>query len=481
MTMATLGLPGDPDIRGLSADSRTVSPGFLFAALAGSHSDGARFVDEAIRRGAAAVLASDQAAAALRPLGVPIVADANPRRRLAEIAARFHGPQPDHLIAVTGTSGKTSVAWFVREIWRVLGIAAGSLGTLGVIAPGLHRPLAHTTPDPITLHARLAELKQRRVEHVVVEASSHGLDQYRLDGLRLEAAAFTNLTQDHYDYHPTPAHYRRAKFRLFDALLPAGATAVLNADSPEYPALAAIAAARGLRVLGYGRTGRDLGLVSVRAAPAGQDLTVATAGGERNVRLPLAGAFQAHNALAAVGLVAATGTPIADALDALPGLEGVPGRLQQAAVLASGARVYVDYAHKPDALETVLIAARALTRGRLVVVFGCGGDRDRAKRPLMGRIAARLADRVYVTDDNPRSEDPAAIRRAILAKCPDAVEVGDRAQAIARAIAELRTDDLLIVAGKGHEQGQIVGPITVPFDDVAVVRDIVTNLKGGIP
>ncbi|MGH6718040.1 MAG: UDP-N-acetylmuramoyl-L-alanyl-D-glutamate--2,6-diaminopimelate ligase [Alphaproteobacteria bacterium] len=481
MAMATLGHPGDPDIRGLSADSRTVGPGFLFAALAGSRADGVRFVDEAIRRGAAAVLASDRAAAALRPLGVPIIADPNPRRRLAAIAARFHGPQPDHLVAVTGTSGKTSVAWFVREIWRLLGIDAGSLGTLGVIAPGLHRLLAHTTPEPITLHARLAELKQRRVEHVVLEASSHGLDQFRLDGLRLAAAAFTNLTQDHYDYHPTPAHYRRAKFRLFDALLPAGATAVLNADSPEYPALAAIAAARGLRVLGYGRAGRDLGLVQARAVAAGQTLVVAAGGREWNVRLPLAGTFQAHNALAAVGLVTATGTPVPAALDALPRLEGVPGRLQQAAVLANGARVYVDYAHKPDALETVLVAARALARGRLVLVFGCGGDRDRAKRPLMGRIAARLADRVYVTDDNPRSEDPGAIRRAILAACPDAVEVGDRAQAIEHAIAQLRDDDVLVVAGKGHEQGQIVGPITVPFDDVAVVRDIVANLKGGTP
>lgn len=470
-------LNGDPDVRGVTANSRAVGPGFLFAALTGRRTDGRRFVDEAVRRGAAAVLASQDAAVELRGLGVPVLADDNPRRRLARVAAKFYGPQPAHVVAVTGTSGKTSVAWFTRQIWQVLGKDAGSIGTLGVIAPAFRDTLAHTTPDPVTLHKALAGLRARGVDHVAIEASSHGLDQFRLDGLTLEAAAFTNLTQDHYDYHPTPEDYRRAKFRLFEALLPAGATAVLNADAPEFEALAAIARRRRHRVIAFGRAGWDLTLVETRPTPGGQTIVVRVKGRTRELRLRLAGVFQASNLLAALGLAVGGGAPLGAALETLLSLDGVPGRLQEAAVLANGARVYVDYAHKPDALETVLTTARAMTRGRLVVAFGCGGDRDTAKRPLMGAIAARLADRVFVTDDNPRSEDPAAIRRAILAAAPGAVEVGDRAEVIAQAIAELRDGDCLVVAGKGHEQGQIVGPITVPFDDVAVVRAAVANLK----
>jgi len=469
---------GEIDITGITPDSRQVKPGFLFAALAGSRTDGARFAADAVARGAAAVLASPEAAAGLGGLAVPVVVDANPRRRLAELAARFYGPQPKHVAAVTGTNGKTSVAWFTRQIWRGRGLPAAALGTLGVVTDLGIRPLGNTTPDPVELHATLAELKGVGVDHVAMEASSHGLDQHRLDGVVLEAAAFTNLTQDHYDYHATPEAYRDAKFRLFAALLPPGGTAVLNADVPEYEALFAIARGRGHRVLAYGRAGADLALDGLAPDGGGQVLDIRAGRLRRTVRLPVAGAFQAMNALAAVGLAVGSGIALVDALDALPGLVGVPGRLQEAAVLGNGARCFVDYAHTPDALANVLGALRPMTKGRLVVVFGCGGDRDPLKRPLMGGVAAALADRAIVTDDNPRSEDPASIRRQVLAGCPGAVEVGDRAQAIATAIADLRADDVLVVAGKGHEQGQIVGQTIVPFDDVAAVRRAVATLKG---
>lgn len=473
------GLPGDLEISGLTPDSRAVKPGFLFAALKGGKVDGARFVADAIARGAAAVLASPDVAAGLGEAGVPVLSDANPRRRLALIAARFHAPQPRTIVAVTGTNGKTSVAGFTRQLWRLVGHAAASLGTLGVVGDGPDRPLGHTTPEPVRLHAALAELREHGVDHVALEASSHGLDQFRLDGVGLAAAAFTNLTQDHYDYHPTPEAYRAAKFRLFEELLPRGAAAVLNADVPECADLVAIARKRGLRAITFGASGADLRLVDVRSEPGGQVLDIAAGGMTRTVRLPLAGGFQAANALASAGLVVATGTASGDAIEALAGLVGVPGRLQEAAVLGNGARVYVDYAHTPDALANVLAVARAMTRSRLHVVFGCGGDRDRAKRPLMGAIAARLADRSVITDDNPRTEDAAEIRRAILAAAPGAIEIGDRAEAIRQAMHELRANDVLVVAGKGHEQGQIVGQRTLPFDDVAMVKGVAVQLKGG--
>jgi len=465
-------------IRGLTADSRAVRPGYLFAALAGSRADGIAFVGEAVDRGAACILvAAERAAEVAAP--VPVIADPNPRRRLALMAARFYGAQPATVAAVTGTSGKTSVAAFTRQIWQRLGHRAAALGTLGITGEGLGESLAHTTPDPVALHRALAEIAAAGVDHLAIEASSHGLDQCRLDGVAIAAAAFTNLSQDHLDYHPDAQAYLAAKRRLFEVLLAPGGTAVVNRQAPALAAIAAICRKRDLGLLTYGRGEADIALEAIAAAPAGQRLTVATAAGRREIDFPLPGAFQAENALCAAALVHATGTPLGEALAALPHLAGVPGRLQRVATSAAGAPVFVDYAHKPDALRVVLETLRAHTPGRLFVVFGCGGDRDRAKRPMMGAIAARLADVVIVTDDNPRSENAAAIRRAILAGCPGASEIGDRAEAIAAAIAEAGPDDLVLIAGKGHERGQIVGDRVLSFDDAEVVRAIVHAEEGG--
>jgi UDP-N-acetylmuramoyl-L-alanyl-D-glutamate--2,6-diaminopimelate ligase len=474
--------PGDPDIRGLTADSRTVKPGFLFAALAGSKLDGRRFVDDAVARGAVAVLTDDPAplsTLALHRPPVHVIFDPNPRRRLARIAARFYAPQPETMVAVTGTNGKTSVTVFTRQIWRHLGLRAASLGTIGIIGPDFAQPGALTTPDPVTLHRELNVLARSGIDHVAIEASSHGLDQCRLDGLELGAAAFTNLTRDHLDYHRDMEAYFAAKARLFTELLPPDGTAVLNADSAEAARLGQLCRQRGQTVLTFGNAvGADLRLVAARPLDTGQELRLEVFGERRDLVLPLVGAFQASNALAALGLAIATGAPAEHALDALPRLSGAPGRLQHVATHGNGAPVIVDYAHTPDALATVLGTLRAHCRGRLVVVFGCGGDRDSGKRPEMGAIAQRLADRVIVTDDNPRSEDPAAIRRAILARCPEAEEIGDRARAIRRGLALLEAGDLLLIAGKGHESGQIVAGITHPFDDAVIAREAAIELGG---
>ena len=480
----TLTPAGNPDIRGLTADSRAVRPGFLFAALPGSKLDGRSFVDDAVARGAVAVLTDDPAP--LLRLGrqhppVHVIFDANPRRRLARMAARFYAPQPETLVAVTGTNGKTSVTAFARQIWRQLGHRAASLGTIGIVGPDFEQPGALTTPDPVTLHRELNILARSGIDHVALEASSHGLDQYRLDGLELSAAAFTNLTRDHLDYHRDMEAYFRAKARLFTELLPPDATAVLNADSAEAARLGQLCRQRGQTVLTFGTApGADLRLVAARPLDARQELRLQVFGEHRELVLPLVGGFQASNALAALGLAIATGAPVERALDALAALEGVPGRLQHVATHPNGAPVIVDYAHTPDALETVLDALRAHCRGRLVVVFGCGGERDAGKRPQMGEIAQRLADRVIVTDDNPRGEDAAAIRRAILARCPGAEEVGDRAQAIRRGLALLEPGDMLLLAGKGHERGQIVAGVTHPFEDAAAAREAVAALGGAV-
>ncbi len=480
---------GPVEISGLTADSRAVRPGYLFAALKGSRTDGARFVEDALARGAAAVLADRSARLALPDPAVPLVKTDNARRSLARIAARFYGAQPRVVAAVTGTSGKTSVADFTRQIWSRLGMRAASFGTLGVAAPeiGASRPLAHTTPDPVTLHRELAALARAGVDHLALEASSHGLDQCRLDGVRIAAAAFTNLGRDHLDYHPDRDAYLAAKLRLFERLLPPGAAAVVNVDDPASETVAAACRARGIAVVGYGRAAsaayRIAGLAPVAG---GQRLDLEIEGRRHAVVLPLAGAFQAENAVCALALTVACGAGLDAALAALGGLEGVPGRLQRVAVHPSGAPVYVDYAHKPEALAAVLETLRPITSGRLIVVFGCGGDRDRGKRPAMGEIAARLADCAIVTDDNPRGEDPAAIRRAVLAGCPQAREIGDRREAIAAAVAMLEAGDALVIAGKGHERGQIVGDRVIPFDDAEAARAAVAALAarqddGGAP
>ena len=464
----------NPIILGITADSREVQPGYLFAALRGTRRDGRAFAREAIERGAAALLTDDIAALALKPDGraVPIVTDSNPQRRLALFAARFFGRQPTTITAVTGTNGKTSVAHFTREIWTALGRPAASLGTLGLIGPAGRRAGALTTPDPVALHRDLSELARSGVEHAVIEASSHGLDQYRLDGVTVVAAAFTNLTRDHLDYHGDMDSYRAAKDRLFiDLLVPRG-RAVLNADSPEFARLARLCRGHGHEVVSYGAAASaDLRLRERIPLPTGQKVLLDLFGERREAVLPLVGDFQALNVLAALGLVIASGGELGPAAAALERLTAVPGRMQVAGETEEGAPVFVDYAHTPDALATVLNGLRPHTRHRLVVVFGAGGDRDRGKRPLMGEVAARLADRVYVTDDNPRSEDPAAIRRAILAATPSAIEIGDRRAAIETAIAELAAGDVLVVAGKGHETGQIVGGTVHPFDDAVVARE----------
>jgi UDP-N-acetylmuramoyl-L-alanyl-D-glutamate--2,6-diaminopimelate ligase len=468
----------DSVISGLTLDSRKAAPGFLFAALAGHRQDGAAFIGDAVKRGAAAILAAPDTV--LPPLdpSIVVIRDTNPRRRLALMAAAFAGVQPACIAAVTGTNGKSSTVHFVRHIWTELGFKAASVGTLGILSPGLTRDGGLTTPDPVQLHEDLATLARQGVTHLAIEASSHGLDQHRLDGLRLSAACFTNLTHEHLDYHVSMESYFAAKARLFEELLPERGTAVINADSERAEALTAICARRGVTCWTYGRKGRELRLLETRPTSTGQHLAIEVLGAAHGVELPLVGGFQASNALGALGLAVATGGEAARAVDALASVTGAPGRLQLVARHRSGAAVYVDYAHKPEALETVLTTLRPFARGRLVVVFGCGGDRDRGKRPVMGEIATRLADVALVTDDNPRSEEPAAIRAEIVRGIPadrsNWVEVADgRHDAIARGMAALRgPDDLLLIAGKGHEAGQTIKGVTHPFDDAQVAREL---------
>jgi UDP-N-acetylmuramoyl-L-alanyl-D-glutamate--2,6-diaminopimelate ligase len=464
---------GGLDIAGVTADSRQVAPGYLFAALPGSRDDGRAHIADAVARGAIAVLAPE---GTIWPPGVPprpLLQDPEPRRRLAQLAAALAGAQPRVIVAVTGTNGKTSTVEFLRQLWAANGRRAASLGTLGLIAPNFDPGSGLTTPDPVNLAECLAKLARAEVHHAAMEASSHGLDQFRLDGVRLAAGAFTNLTRDHLDYHGSLDAYRRAKLRLFAELLPAGAPAVASSDMDPttLSTLADIAAGRRLDLRTVGEAGRAIRIVAVQPRPADQLLRLDVGGVRREVPLPLPGRFQVDNALIAAALASALGER--DMLDQLTALRGVRGRLELAATLPNGAAVYVDYAHTPDALERLLMALRPHTAGRLHVVFGAGGDRDRGKRPLMGAAAARLADVAIVTDDNPRSEDPAAIRAAILAACPGARDIGDRAHAIAEALNALAPGDVLAVAGKGHEQGQTIGHSVIPFDDVDVVRRLV--------
>ncbi|MBO9709732.1 MAG: UDP-N-acetylmuramoyl-L-alanyl-D-glutamate--2,6-diaminopimelate ligase [Caulobacter sp.] len=459
----------DPVITGVTADSRKVREGFLFAALPGSKVDGRSFIPGAIASGAAAILAPDD----VQDLPVPAAHAADLRRAYALAAANFWALQPAVCVAVTGTNGKTSVAGFCRQIFARLGHKAASMGTLGVVVSQAGQPDIQltppglTTPDAADVAEMMAKLAGMGVTHLAVEASSHGIDQRRLDGVRLAAAGFTNFTQDHLDYHGTMGAYRAAKLRLFETLLPRTRTAVLNADSDAFPAFASAAVTSGQTLLTVGHEGQGLKLVSRTPVPEGQRLTIAAQDREFNVLLPLAGDFQASNVLVAAGLVLAAGEDLDATIEALGHLEGAAGRLQRVGTGANGGEAYVDYAHTPDGLETVLKALRPHTRGKLIVVFGAGGDRDRGKRPLMGEIAARLADVAIVTDDNPRSEEPALIRAAIMDAAPGAREIGDRREAIRAGAALLSDGDVLVVAGKGHEQGQLVAGVNHPFDDVA--------------
>ena len=458
---------GDPMITSVTSDSRKVSPGALFAALPGSSADGRAFIPQALAAGAAAILCEDDTP----QLSVPVLRVHDVRRAYALAARAFWGAEPPVVVAVTGTNGKTSVATFCRQIFAAVGRRSASLGTLGLqLQDADLTPPGLTTPDAADLARMTSELAERGVTHLAVEASSHGLDQRRLDGLSLTAGAFINLTQDHLDYHQSMAAYRDAKLRLFRSLLRSGSTAVLNADSPAFSAFAAAAVMYGQTVLSVGESGVGLRLQSRTPEPFGQRLSVTREGRAYDIRLPLAGGFQASNSLIAAGLCIAAGEETLAVLAALETLKGAPGRLQHIGRGANGGDAYVDYAHTPDGLETVLAALRPHVTGRLIVVFGAGGDRDRAKRPLMGAAVARMADLAIVTDDNPRSEDPADIRRAILAAAPGALEVGDRRAAIRAGAEQLREGDVLVVAGKGHEQGQIAGGVVHPFDDVLETR-----------
>ncbi len=471
----------DLEIEGLTADSRAVRPGFLFAALPGTKVDGRDFIDQAVTQGAVAVLAPAGTKLKRQHRAVRLIADENPRRRLALLAAAFFGRQPRHVAAVTGTSGKTSVAHFTRLLWELTGQQAASLGTLGLVPPDalVFQPPSLTTPDPVALMRSLGGLAAAGYEHLVIEASSHGLDQFRLDGIRPQAAAFTNLSHEHLDYHADMAAYFAAKRRLFAELLVEGGTAVLNLDAPESAELLTLAKTRRLKLITYGTAeGADLRLLERRPTASGQDLHLSVLGARQGVALPLIGDFQAMNVLAALGLALATGGGLPQLMLALPRLAVVPGRLEAVGATPGGGQVYVDYAHKPAALEAVLRTIRPHVTGKLWVVFGCGGDRDRAKRPLMGAIAARLADQSIVTDDNPRGEDPAAIRQAILAAAPQALEIGDRRAAIAAALLGLGPGDSLVIAGKGHESGQIVGAVTHPFDDRVVASELLAQMGG---
>ena len=450
---------------GLASDSRDVKPGYLFAALPGTKADGAAFVKDAVAHGAIAVLGRPALKAEVEALGVRFIADENPRRALSREAAAFFKLQPQVVAAVTGTKGKSSVVAFVREIWTALGKPAASLGTVGLVTPTGEIPLKHTTPDPIEVHRLLAALKKDGIDHLALEASSHGLDQFRLDGVDIAAAGFTNITRDHMDYHPDFEHYLRAKLRLFGEVVRADGFVVINMDAAHAERFVAAAKARDLKIVTVGERGETIRLLARTGHGNGQTLKLSHGGRNYAVKLPLVGDFQASNALVAAGLVIGFGEAPSQVFAALEHLKGAPGRVEKVAIAASGAAIYIDYAHTPDSLEKVLVAIRPHVAGKLHVVFGCGGDRDKGKRPLMGEAAAKNADIVIVTDDNPRSEDAAAIRRQALNGAPGAREIADRGEAIRTAIAALDNGDILVIAGKGHETGQIVGDEVRPFSD----------------
>ena len=464
----------DVDVGGVTADSRAVRRGDAFVAIAGGKADGLRFIAPALAAGAAAIVAERRPDVPPAE-GTPFARVANARRALAVMAARLFPRQPRIIAAVTGTSGKTSVAAFTRQIWTALGHRAASIGTIGVVSPRGATYGSLTTPDPVALHRTLDALAGDEVTHLAIEASSHGLDQHRLDGLKIAAGAFTNITRDHLDYHPSLEAYLAAKLRLFESLIEPGGAAVIDVDHEHAQAFVAAAKARGLSIITVGRHGTGIRLVESARDGFAQALMLEHGGRSFRVRLPLVGEFQVENALVAAGLAVATGGDPATVFPALEHLVGAPGRLELVGT-SRGAPIFVDYAHKPDALAKALEALRPYTAARLIVVFGAGGDRDRGKRPLMGVVAAAKADRVIVTDDNPRSEDAAAIRAAIIAAAPGATEIDDRHDAIRSAIAGLGTGDVLLIAGKGHETGQIIGDRVVPFSDHEAVAAALKEL-----
>jgi UDP-N-acetylmuramoyl-L-alanyl-D-glutamate--2,6-diaminopimelate ligase len=461
-------------ITGLATDSRNVKPGYMFIALKGEHVDGAAFIEKAKAAGAVAVLCDTNTAPDVA--GIVLIKAENPMVVMAHMAAKLYAGQPTHMVAVTGTDGKTSTADFYRQFWYHMGKSSASIGTLGVLSGAGKNlyPGSHTTPYPVPLHSMLSALN---VDYACMEASSHGLHQYRLDGVNIEAAAFTNLTRDHLDYHKTEEAYFAAKMRLFGELLPEGKTAVINQDDGHFDAVKAICKKRNHRIIGFGKNGEQFRVVKHTPLPHGQQVDAELFGKFYQLDIPLVGAFQSMNILAALGLVSATGGNIEQALAVIPQFAGVPGRLEQVVQLSNGATIFVDYAHTPMALANILQTLRPHTQQRLHVVFGCGGDRDTGKRPEMAIAAERFADRVIVTDDNPRSENPAAIRTAIMTATTRAKEVADRREAIYVALRDLSAGDILVIAGKGHEKIQIIGDNTYPFDDAQVARLAASELK----
>ena len=476
----TVDARGDDEVTGFAIDHRKVAPGTVFGAFPGTQANGEDFIPAAVSAGAIAVVARPEVPVE----GAAHLADPQPRRAFANLAARFFRPVPETVVAVTGTNGKTSTVEMTRQIWRLLGERAASIGTLGVTTPDESVSTGLTTPDIVTFLSNMTGLAREGVTHVAYEASSHGLSQYRNEGLAVAAGAFTNLSRDHLDYHADMDDYFAAKMRLFSEVVAVGGTAVIWADDAWSARAIEAARARWLALVTVGEAGETIRLLSRTPTQLGQTLDLEHGGMRHTVNLPLIGAYQAANALVAVGLALATGSDAAKAFEALGRLQPVRGRLERAAITASGAPVYVDYAHTPDALEAAIAALRPHCSGRLITVFGAGGDRDQGKRPEMGAVAAAHSDLVIVTDDNPRGEDAAAIRAQVLRGAPGAREIGDRREAIATAIAEARAGDVVLIAGKGHEQGQVVGSgeamRVLPFDDVTVARECAGQLSGAI-
>ncbi len=472
------------EIKGLALDSRQVEPGFLFAALKGTNSDGADFIENAVKAGATAILCDENIA---KKSDVCYIKVKNPRQVFSLIAEKYYQAQPDVIAAITGTNGKTSTAHFCREIWAILGKKCASMGTIGITDS--HGKFEYdrtgflTTPDPVKLHKILASLKDREVDYLAMEASSHGLDQYRLDGVHVKIAAFTNFSRDHLDYHGSMEAYFDAKMRLFSEILQENGVAVINCDIPEYEAIEKIAKNRGCTVISYGKYVKGkknyLELFDVTKTSEGQQIAFEILGKLYTINTRLIGDFQAYNLLCALGVVLASGCNVDEAVAAMAQVSSVPGRMQRVDNGEIGAKIFVDYSHTPDALEKVLQVLRPYVGGKLWVVFGCGGDRDKGKRSQMGAIAADLADNIVITDDNPRGEDPAQIRKQIIKNCPDAIEISDRKEAVGYAVQKLEWGDILLIAGKGHEKIQIIGDEVLPFDDVKVAENAINGAKNG--